>query len=30
VDALRAVYEIFEEGFDLPELVEARRLMDAG
>jgi len=30
VDALRAVYEIFEEGFDLPELVEARRLIDAG
>lgn len=25
---LRSIYDAFEEGFDLPELVEARRLID--
>jgi adenylate cyclase len=29
VEALRAVYAMFDEGFDLPELVEAKRLIDA-
>lgn len=30
VEALRSTFETFEEGFDLPELVEAKRLIDAG
>jgi hypothetical protein len=28
IDALRRVYETFTEGFDTPELVEARTVLD--
>jgi predicted ATPase len=30
VQGLRSTYESFEEGFDVPELVEAKRLIDGG